>query len=214
MMTLRFPFVPLAASLLSTCLPVGCASPDDESASTSESADTASAASTTACPTKKHDPACPAGQFMIKCKDGSRQVATTAQITSNQVCNVASPPLVPPASASAPTIYCEPWRYDQDSGRTQTWGDFLVYRGAVARTQFPQQLGSLRYGMAEITSTSPGFPFVVRVSISDGTGKILERKVASLAKVGDGVSVSDDPARYNDYTDAYTYAVRCKVELD
>lgn len=219
MMTLRLAFALFSTALAATAAAAGCSAAPQEAASTSESADTASAVSMIACPANNGGPQCPAGQFAVTCKDGSHEVATVAQITGDRVCKTAGPapgppPPVSPPSPTAPSIYCEPWRYDFDNGRTQTWGDFLVYRGAIVKQQYPQQLGALRYGKAELTSTSSAFPFSVRVSISDGAGNILEQKEASLASLRDTVSVSDAACRIGPRSDEYEYSVICKVELD
>jgi hypothetical protein len=219
MITIRLGLASFSAALLATAAASGCSASPGEATSTSESADTASAVSMIACPADNSRPLCPAGHFAVTCKDGSHEIATVAQITGDRVCKAAAPapappPPVAPLPATAPSIYCEPWRYDFDNGRTQTWGDFLVYRGAVVKQQYPQQIGSVRYGKAELTSTSAGFPFSVRVSISDGAGNILEQKEATLASIHDAVSVSDAPPRFDQRSDQYQYMVRCRVELD
>jgi hypothetical protein len=73
-----------------------CSSSDGDVTNASEQADTANAASITACPDSPPDPSCPSGSFAVICKDGSHEVATVAQIQAGTIC-----------SAKTKSVFCE-----------------------------------------------------------------------------------------------------------
>lgn len=131
----------------------------------------------------------------VQCRDGAVEIAGSIAIKRGDVCK-----------GVGRTLYCQTTRYNAETVRTQTNGNYLVYDGRITAKSYTHSYTPNYVTLAaKLVSSSSNAPYRVELTISSDSGRILDSRSKSISRIGDMAS-----AKY--FSGSYSYSVYCRVE--